>query len=157
DKAGDMDPLLDKLRLWQREFHCSVALVHHVGKIDGEASGQALRGSSVFHAWLDSALYVTRKGKLRKHKRTIVAGLLEMATTGGDSARARALVELARIGWGNPATASPPPADDVPLTEPSGPVREPPGFSSLSAAERENWRRITNRALSAAGLAASIH
>jgi hypothetical protein len=63
DKAGDMDPLLDALRLMQREYACSVMVVHHVKKMDGDANGQALRGSSVFHAWLDSALYVTAKGK----------------------------------------------------------------------------------------------
>lgn len=62
DKAGDMDPLLDVLRVWQREYGCSVMLVHHIIKA-GDASGQALRGSSVFHAWLDSALYVSAKGK----------------------------------------------------------------------------------------------
>jgi RecA-family ATPase len=70
DKAGDMDPLLDVLRGWQREYGCSVMLVHHITKA-GDASGRALRGSSVFHAWLDSALYVTPKGKLWNDSRKV--------------------------------------------------------------------------------------
>lgn len=45
-------------------------------------------------------------GEVRRHRKTIVAGLLKLATNGGDSARARALSELARIGWGSPASAS---------------------------------------------------
>jgi hypothetical protein len=63
DKANEMDPLLDSLRLLQREYACSVMLVHHIKKIEGDANGESLRGSSVFHAWLDSALYVTHKSK----------------------------------------------------------------------------------------------
>jgi hypothetical protein len=61
DKAGDMDLLLDILRGWQREFGCSIIVVHHIKKVEGDADGQALRGSSVLHSWLDSALYVTHK------------------------------------------------------------------------------------------------
>lgn len=65
DKAGEMDPLLDQLRWLQREHHTGIMLVHHVKKFDGDADGQSLRGSSVFHAWLDSGLYVTHRSKER--------------------------------------------------------------------------------------------
>lgn len=45
-------------------------------------------------------------GDVRKHRKAIVAGLLELATKGTATAKARALSELARIGWGNPASAA---------------------------------------------------
>lgn len=62
NSAGDVAPLLSKLRYIQRTFHASVILVHHARK-DSKHSrqGQALRGSSEFHAWGDSNLYLRRK------------------------------------------------------------------------------------------------
>lgn len=56
-------PLLAFLRELQRKHGCAVAVVHHARK--GAAnirSGQALRGSSEFHAWSDSSLFIRRKG-----------------------------------------------------------------------------------------------
>ena len=54
-------PLLAFLRELQRNHGCAIALVHHTKK-GGAAlrAGQALRGSSEFHAWGDSNLYLRR-------------------------------------------------------------------------------------------------
>ncbi len=56
-------PLLAFLRYLQRTYHCAVAVVHHSRKgAKHVRPGQALRGSSEFHAWSDSSLYVRRTG-----------------------------------------------------------------------------------------------
>lgn len=60
--AGEVAPLLAFLRHLQRKHHLAVALVHHARKDAGRARpGQALRGSSEFHAWGDSNLYLRRR------------------------------------------------------------------------------------------------
>jgi hypothetical protein len=54
-------PILSSLRSIQKKFHCAVSIVHHSRK--GAAHirpGQALRGSSEFHAWGDSNLFLRR-------------------------------------------------------------------------------------------------
>jgi hypothetical protein len=61
--SGEVAPLLAYLRDLQRRHHLAVIVVHHARK--GAAhlrAGQALRGSSEFHAWGDSNLYVRRIG-----------------------------------------------------------------------------------------------
>ncbi len=59
--SGEVAPLLAHLRDLQRRFHLAVVLVHHARKGAGkERAGQALRGSSEFHAWGDSNLYLRR-------------------------------------------------------------------------------------------------
>lgn len=61
--SADVAPLLDLLRQLQRAYEVAVVLVHHAKKGGGRArAGQALRGSSEFHAWLDSLLYLRRHG-----------------------------------------------------------------------------------------------
>ena len=60
--SGEVAPLLAYLRDLQRRFHLAVVLVHHARKGAGkERAGQALRGSSEFHAWGDSNLYLRRR------------------------------------------------------------------------------------------------
>lgn len=60
--AGEVAPVLAFLRQLQRKHHLAVALVHHARKDAGRARpGQALRGSSEFHAWGDSNLYLRRR------------------------------------------------------------------------------------------------
>ncbi len=55
--AGEVAPLLAYLRELQRTFHVAVVLVHHARKGGAKMrAGQALRGSSEFHAWGDSNL-----------------------------------------------------------------------------------------------------
>ena len=62
--SGEVAPLLAYLRELQRRHAVAVLVVHHARK--GAANlraGQALRGSSEFHAWGDSNLYLRRDGR----------------------------------------------------------------------------------------------
>ena len=59
--SGEVAPLLAYLRALQRQHALSVLVVHHARKsAAGMRAGQALRGSSEFHAWGDSNLYLRR-------------------------------------------------------------------------------------------------
>jgi AAA domain len=59
--SGEVAPLLAYLRELQRRHAVAVILVHHARKGAGNMrAGQALRGSSEFHAWGDSNLYLRR-------------------------------------------------------------------------------------------------
>jgi hypothetical protein len=60
--SGEVAPLLAYLREMQRRHGVAVAVVHHAKKGGGGVrAGQALRGSSEFHAWGDSNLYLRRQ------------------------------------------------------------------------------------------------
>ena len=69
--SGEVAPLLAYLRELQRRHGVAVLVVHHAKKGAGNArAGQALRGSSEFHAWGDSNLYLRRDGDdLMPHRR----------------------------------------------------------------------------------------
>jgi hypothetical protein len=59
--SGEVAPLLAYLRELQRRHALAVLVVHHAKKGGGRIrAGQALRGSSEFHAWGDSNLYLRR-------------------------------------------------------------------------------------------------
>jgi hypothetical protein len=61
--SGEVAPLLAFLRELQRRHGVAVLVVHHSKKGAGRIrAGQALRGSSEFHAWGDSNLYLHRQG-----------------------------------------------------------------------------------------------
>ncbi len=61
--SAEVAPLLGFLRELQRAHHTAVVVVHHAKKGAAKArDGQALRGSSEFHAWGDSNLYLRRRG-----------------------------------------------------------------------------------------------
>lgn len=61
--SGEVAPLLAYLRELQRRYELAVVVVHHAKKGGGKIrAGQALRGSSEFHAWGDSNLYMRRLG-----------------------------------------------------------------------------------------------
>jgi hypothetical protein len=61
--SAEVAPLLAYLRELQRLHGLAVVLVHHAKKGAAKArAGQALRGSSEFHAWGDSNLYLRRSG-----------------------------------------------------------------------------------------------
>jgi AAA domain len=62
--SGEVAPLLAHLRELQRRYALSVLVVHHAKKSAGRMrAGQALRGSSEFHAWGDSNLYLRRSSQ----------------------------------------------------------------------------------------------
>lgn len=62
--SGEVAPLLALLRELQRTYRLAVTLVHHAKKGGAKVrAGQALRGSSEFHAWGDSMLYLRRHGE----------------------------------------------------------------------------------------------
>ncbi|MGH8327409.1 MAG: AAA family ATPase [Steroidobacteraceae bacterium] len=61
NSSGEVAPILAYLRELQRRHELAVLLVHHAKKSSGNVrAGQALRGSSEFHAWGDSNLYLRR-------------------------------------------------------------------------------------------------
>ena len=61
NSSHEVASVLERLRLLQRRHTTSILLVHHAKKNGGSArAGQALRGSSEFHAWGDSMLYMRR-------------------------------------------------------------------------------------------------
>ena len=61
--SGEVAPLLAYLRELQRRHGLAVLVVHHAKKgAARQRAGQALRGSSEFHAWGDSNLYLRRSG-----------------------------------------------------------------------------------------------
>jgi hypothetical protein len=65
--SGEVAPLLAYLRDLQRRHGVAVILVHHARKGAGNMrAGQALRGSSEFHAWGDSNLYLRREPVIAK-------------------------------------------------------------------------------------------
>ena len=65
--SGEVAPLLAYLRELQRRHGVAVLVVHHAKKGgNGVRAGQALRGSSEFHAWGDSNLYLRRDGGPRE-------------------------------------------------------------------------------------------
>jgi RecA-family ATPase len=61
NSSGEVAPILAYLRELQRTYHVAIGLVHHAKKGAGKSrAGQALRGSSEFHAWGDSNLYLRK-------------------------------------------------------------------------------------------------
>jgi len=61
--AAEVVPLLASLRDLQGTYGCAVLIVHHARKGAARArAGQALRGSSEFHAWSDAGLFLRRRG-----------------------------------------------------------------------------------------------
>ncbi len=61
NSSGEVAPLLAYLRELQRRHALAVLVVHHAKKSSAHIrAGQALRGSSEFHAWGDSNLYLRR-------------------------------------------------------------------------------------------------
>lgn len=61
NNATEVARVLATLRELSRTFSLALLLVHHTRKSPGNSAGQALRGSSDFHAWGDSNLYLRRR------------------------------------------------------------------------------------------------
>ncbi|MFH1466891.1 MAG: AAA family ATPase [Pseudomonadota bacterium] len=61
NSSSDMSGLLGFLRELQRKWGVAIALVHHASKRARARPGQALRGSSDLHAFVDSLAYLARQ------------------------------------------------------------------------------------------------
>jgi RecA-family ATPase len=116
--SGEVAPLLAYLRELQRRHHLAVVLVHHARKGGAKMrAGQALRGSSEFHAWGDSNLYLRRHGEQltlsveHRAAASITALSLQLAVDGD----AVALATLDRSGVA-PAAATAPVATPATVT-----------------------------------------
>ena len=62
--ATEVSAILARLRELSRQYELAIALVHHARKDAADDPGQSLRGSSDFHAWGDSNLYLRRRRDL---------------------------------------------------------------------------------------------
>jgi hypothetical protein len=60
NSSADIARLLGYLRDLNRRYGLALVLVHHMSKKARKNLGQALRGSSDLHAWVDSACYLVR-------------------------------------------------------------------------------------------------
>lgn len=60
NSSTEISALLAYLRELQRTYDVAVALVHHLSKRRRARPGQALRGSSDLHGWLDCGAYLSR-------------------------------------------------------------------------------------------------
>lgn len=63
NNSQEISRLLGYLRELQRSHDVSILLVHHASKRSRARQGQALRGSSDLHAWVDVGLYLTWRGQ----------------------------------------------------------------------------------------------
>jgi hypothetical protein len=108
--SGEVAPLLAYLRELQRRHAVAVVLVHHARKGAGKArAGQALRGSSEFHAWGDSNLYLRRHGDdlvlTVEHRAAPSTSGIHVALKGDGAALALRVVDAPVIATANAPSA----------------------------------------------------
>lgn len=60
--ASEIRPVLQFLTSLRNKYNCAVCVVHHFKKGESDRQGQRMRGSSIFHAWIECALYAELKG-----------------------------------------------------------------------------------------------
>jgi hypothetical protein len=150
--SGEVAPLLAFLRELQRRHGVAVALVHHAKKGGGRArAGQALRGSSEFHAWGDSNLYLRRHGDdltlAVEHRAAASVPAVALALAERGDALALEVVERG-------APAEPPPTSvDERITKALADAGKPVPLAELRAACRVRNATLCDRlaALTAAG------
>jgi len=151
--SGEVAPLLAYLRELQRRYHLAVVLVHHARKGGAKMrAGQALRGSSEFHAWGDSNLYLRRQGDQltlsveHRAAAAITAVSLRLMTDG--DAVALATTDCSSPDPATSLAATPTPA---PLTVEQRIVAQlASAVSPLTAAALRNLCHIRNSTLTAA-------
>ena len=112
--SSEVAPLLAYLRELQRRFALAVVVVHHARKgAHAIRAGQALRGSSEFHAWGDSNLYLRRTDDRLcltiEHRAAPSQTGLPLALRGDSDALALAIVDTAPT----PPTPSSSPIDTL--------------------------------------------
>jgi hypothetical protein len=64
DRAENLYPFLTWLLRVSNDYHCAIAVAHHMGKrpqgsnvVQRSRAGQRLLGSTTLHGWVDSAIY----------------------------------------------------------------------------------------------------
>jgi len=154
--SGEVAPLLAYLRELQRRYGVAVVVVHHAKK--GAArmrAGQALRGSSEFHAWGDSNLYLRRDGNPQggditltvEHRAAPAMAAVTLELAHRDDALALEVVD--RCG----AQTPPPSSVDDRITAALGDAGRPIPFAELRQMCRVRTASLYHRlaALTAAG------
>jgi hypothetical protein len=154
--SGDVAPLLAFLRELQRRHAIAVAVVHHAKK--GAAAiraGQALRGSSEFHAWGDSNLYLRRDSNDRivltvEHRAAAAMPGVTLELLQRDNALALEPVQTAR----QPERPLEPSSVDQRITAALADSPHPEPFAALRASCRVRTTTLYERlaAMTAAGL-----
>jgi RecA-family ATPase len=150
--SGDVAPLLAFLRELQRRHASAVAVVHHAKKGAGTIrAGQALRGSSEFHAWGDSNLYLRRDSDDRivltvEHRAAAAMPSVTLELAQRDNALALEPVQSER----NPEPTS----VDQRITAALADGEQPKPFSELRASCRVRTTTLYERlaAMTATGL-----
>ena len=112
NSAGEVSALLAYLRELQRQNDLAVVVVHHARKngTGGGAAGQALRGSSDFHAWGDSNLYLRRAREVLQltieHRAAPAPAPVNLALVLGEDGTGPQLAVVDTTGAAEAATAS---------------------------------------------------
>lgn len=111
NSSGEVAPLLAFLRELNREWQLAVLLVHHAKKGSSSArAGQALRGSSEFHAWGDSNLYLGRRGEALRlvveHRAAPAIAPMGLELAGDGEALALAIVDHPELESEPPASVA---------------------------------------------------
>jgi len=132
--SGEVAPLLAYLRELQRRHALAVVVVHHARK--GAANmraGQALRGSSEFHAWGDSNLYLRRDGDeitlSVEHRAASAMPAITIELAERDNALALEVVDRQH----QPAPAAEPRSIDERITAALAEAGQPQPFTELRA------------------------
>jgi len=154
--SGDVAPLLAFLREPQRRHGVAVAVVHHARKGAGTIrAGQALRGSSEFHAWGDSNLYLRRDNDDRivltvEHRAAAAGPAVTLELTQRDHALALQPVQADL----QPESGVEPISVDQRITAALSDAANPRPFSELRASCRVRTTTLYERlaAMTAAGL-----
>jgi hypothetical protein len=153
--SGEVAPLLAFLRELQRRYGVAVGLVHHAKKGGGRVrAGQALRGSSEFHAWGDSNLYLRRDGDVLslavEHRAAPSVPALVLELTQRGDALALEVVERRPAGEPLPTSV------DERITRALAEAGRPVSFPDLRAACRVRTATLYERlaTMTAGGLLA---
>jgi AAA domain len=135
--SAEVAPLLAYLRELQRRYALAVLVVHHAKKGAGNVrAGQALRGSSEFHAWGDSNLYLRRDGDTLtltvEHRAAPAPQPMKIELVEAGEALALQLVERSETAAPVPSSLDEPlPLSPSPSCAPNAASVPPPFMSAL--------------------------
>jgi len=144
--SGEVAPLLAFLRDLQRRHGLAVIVVHHARKGAGNIrAGQALRGSSEFHAWGDSNLYLRRDDEELTLTVEHRAAPAMPAITIELAERAHALALEVVGSQSQPAKKPQPPSIDERITTALSEAGQPQPFDDLRARCRVRTATLYDR------------